>query len=151
MTLQMALPNVDSTTLYQDDTIRLIMYIDKQCNGGPVITQDILLAQRIEDHYNMDTVDRFIILKDFKVRMVFPTTPVQQVYAAGNITVAGAVSIVRKMIKIKQMFPRPLPITYISNAGLLASINTNNLCMLGITKNGIILVDYWARIYFSDL
>jgi len=44
--------------------LRVVLYIDKQCNGANALVTDILQSATINAFRNMNNLDRFIILKD---------------------------------------------------------------------------------------
>lgn len=120
---------------YVDNTIstaasgfmmRVILYLDKQCNGAAAAGNDLLVDSTILDSYrNLDNSGRFTFLYD-KVMTLNPSIAYDSV-AAG---LANAVTIRRIAINKKVS----IPIEFSAAVPTIADIKSNNLCFLLIPE-----------------
>lgn len=130
-----------------DDTVRLMIVLDKQCNGTAATPADILEAGAgtvtIDSFNNLANKSRFRVLKDTKICM--------------NLN--GAVDSVNNVVAGNRTVPFEyhfsnlnLPIEYDNSAttGALATVRSNNLLVLGISSDQRATIRYTARVRYSD-
>jgi len=118
--------------------IRVIVFIDKQCNGVAAGVADILEATEIYAWRNMDQVDRFTILKDKIYRV--PCAPCNDLHTGPNL------------IPWKMGFKLNLPVHYSSTTGAITEIKSNNIGLLYVTDGSFLNVSAGsARVKFTDL
>ncbi len=116
------------------ESIRLILFWDRQCNGAAAASGQLLEGQAggepTYNHYrNLANIKRFIILKD-KI-YTFNTT----VIAAGNGSANDSEVVIKDWtIKInKKVF---IPIEFDNTTGNLSGIRSNNVGLLVWGKHG---------------
>lgn len=134
------------------DLIRIIVYWDKQCNGGPATPSDILNGNppNYNAFRNLANTNRFVILADKRV-MLNSTSMIND----NNVDVDA--SEIRFMTKIKnfQYFLNVnIPIEYGDitggTEGDISEIRSNNVGVLAITKDGIIDITGTYRIRYKE-
>lgn len=103
--------------------VRVILGIDKQCNGANTAVTDVLQTASPNSFRNMFTLNRFIILKD----KVFTLNP--QVWASTpNVSEVGRY--------LKFAWKGQLPILYAAQAGgstVIGEVKSNNIFLLVIS------------------
>lgn len=151
-----------ATQKTSSDTIRFILYLDKQTNGTAMLINDILdeggtgidtalTNTTIRSSYAMNNIIGCKILKDFKVHINAGVLPyVQNTNGAGTPTGLLEPVITTKNIEIKVRFRRPLRVIYTGTAGAVAELFQNNIGMLSITDWGKIACFVNSRVYFKD-
>lgn len=126
------------TGVYNNGNVRVILFMDKQCNGATAAVTDILKTASMVSFRNMDQVDRFVILKD-------------KVYSTSNLTTnslhtsAGAVyySISKKCNE---------PVHFSSTTGAITEIRSNNFGLLYISDDATTNVALGnVRVKFIDI
>lgn len=125
------------------ETLRVIIYLDTQCNGAAALVTDILELDDIHSHNNLSNSGRFIILLDRWHDM-------HPICASGdgdgnNIWPENCASFeFHKALNI--------PIYYRNEQASLSIIQSNNLGFMTVTKNGSqINLKSRFRIRFTDL
>lgn len=115
---------------------RMILYVDKQCNGATAAVTDILKTADWQSFRNMDQVDRFIILKD-------------KVYQLPVYTRDGSYSSQadRFFRMSKRMF---LPVHFSSTTGAITEIRSNNIGLLLISSASFENTQIYFRTKFTD-
>lgn len=123
---QLVLPN--STDMSEtSDVIRVILYMDKQCNGATATVADILQSASFQAFRALDNSKRFTILMD---RTEALTTPC----AAGN----GTANDSGRVLRFKRFYKNcSIPIEYNSTTGAITEIRSNNLGILTISSKGV--------------
>jgi len=107
-------PGLDNTT------VRVIMGIDKQCNGASTSVLDVLQSASPYAFRNMYTLNRFVILKD-KFFVINP-----QVYVSTpNVSQVGR--------PLKFSWKGQLPILYSDSTASITNIESNNIFLLVIS------------------
>lgn len=125
-----------ATIADSSDIVRVILYVDKQCNGAAAAVTDILDAAQFDSFLKLENSGRFRILMD-----KFHTVSAQA-GIAGNI---GEVIVFRtKFCDVN------LPIEYSSTTGAIAEIRSNNIGILAISKSAHCVFDGKLRIRYSD-
>lgn len=138
--------NIHGYMSYDDQTtgafgagnLRVILFVDKQCNGATALVTDILKSASIESFRNMDQVDRFTILKD----IVFE----------GPQLVANALHTSQTTKYWSLSAKCDLPIHFSSTTGAITELRSNNIGMLYITDGAAVNPASLgvARVKFTD-
>ncbi len=120
------------------DSIRIIMYLDKQANGETAAITDILESNDYQSFNNLSNSGRFRILLDKVVDM-------QQ-----NAAIAGPVT--NEQDKNFTFFKKvAIPIEFSAGTGAIAEIRSNNLGVLLLSRVGALRFDSKIRLRFSDV
>jgi len=122
---------------------RLMVVLDKQCNGAAALATDVMNTNHILAYRNLDNSDRFVVLYD-KTHRYTPSA----LASAGNLRYAGPgiQSVYRKC---------NIPIVYdnTANTGVIATMRSNNILLIGwINGQQTALNDFKAigRIRYRD-
>lgn len=130
-----------SATLAGTDTVRVIVYVDKQANGAAATAADILEVTTDTFSYrNLANVNRFRILKDIKYQLNAQA-------AAGDGTTNSSV-VYGKYYQCS--VPLDLPIEFDSTTGAITEIKSNNIGILMIDENAGSDLKGRARVRFYD-
>ncbi len=140
---ELSLPEQDAqTTPESGDSVRMIVYQDKQTNGATAVLADILEATvSIQSFRNLANQGRFIILCD-KIHSIN--------YAGLASDGAGVVSqaaVSREYTLYKKL---NVPIEFDSTTGAITEIRSNNIGILLISTNGVVGFNSKIRLRFSD-
>ncbi len=125
--------------------IRVILYLDKQCNGTAAGATDILQNNSYNEYMNLANKQRFRILTD--KLFVMNSNIIAAGTAAANDT---AVVLKNRIIKIhKKVF---IPIEYDSTGGLENEIRSNNVGIFFWSSSAgkVALISSACRIRFID-
>lgn len=152
---------LDSGVQVASDTIRFILYWDKQTNGGAATVADILddgnvsetNGASIRSSYAMQTIVGFKILKDFKVKCnIDGPTKVVVTDIDGNTAAQPKYGpqFASKIIKISLRFRKPMRVVYTGPNGTLGELFQNNIGLLSITDYSRIATYTNIRTYFKD-
>lgn len=135
---QIILPSTN-TAASTSDIIRIIYYIDKQCNGATAQVTDILTTADFRSFRNLANQERFIILKDKFYDLN------AQCQASGTAQTTGDLAFHIKMYK-----KLDLPVEFSSTTGAITEIKSNNIGVLAISEGGVGQVGYTTRIRYTD-
>lgn len=139
-------------TLNSDDSsdiVRIIIYWDKQTNGAAATPGEILAAgdvatqRNVLSYRNLENASRFRILKD---KSYYLTT-------MAGIGSSGDVASVDAYKLVKMTFPKLyIPIEYSATAdtGAIATIRSNNIGVLMLTRTANANVISNIRVRYSD-
>lgn len=119
-----------------EDSLRIIVYLDQQCNGATATVAQILQTTSFLSPYNLENSGRFRILYD-KVTTY-------------NVT-AGATTAYNTPIKYLKWYKKcNIPIVFDNTAttGAIATIRTNNIGVMMITESALMSVDQYYRLRF---
>jgi len=108
-------PGLDNTV------VRVILGIDKQCNGANTAIGDVLQSASPYAFRNMFTLNRFVILKD----KLFVLDPKVYTTTGPNVSQVGRV--------LKFSWKGQLPIMYSDNTATIGNIESNNIFLLVVT------------------
>lgn len=136
------LPARDSVATPENgDAVRVILYVDKQCNGATATAANILETSLIHSFYNLANESRFTILMD-KTHTIN--------YA--NLASDGAgVHSMSKVIHEYRFNKRlNLPLEFDSTTGAITEIRSNNIGVILVGSQGDLGFDSKLRIRFSD-
>lgn len=123
------------------DVIRVIMYLDKQCNGATATVTGILESADYQSFNNLGNKSRFRTLLD-------------RTYDVNKQSLASATTgtVASNEIVISDTFFKKvnIPIEYDSTAGAITEIRSNNIGVLLIGRAGVAGFVSKIRIRFSD-
>ncbi len=139
---QIILPEVDAqATPSSSDTLRIIMYLDKQCNGAIATVLGILETTDLHSFRNLAESQRFSILFDKTVAINY-----QGLASDG----AGLVS--QALVNFDDAWYKKvsIPIEFTGTDGTMATIRSNNLGVLLISTGANVQFLSVVRLRFSD-
>ncbi len=128
---QLSLPDNDPAQL-AEDVVRLMLVIDKQCNGAGLSTTALLTEENYQAFTNLHNQDRFDILFDETVPLKFGN--------AGTV-VTG---------KLDGEFAETLrlPVLYKASTPAVADQTSINLVALALSQNGVADIASRIRVRF---
>lgn len=121
------------------DSLRIILYKDKQCNGATATATDILATADYQSFRNLNNSARFTVLLD---KVVTLNTQLSGNGTAHQSGVAGRDYTFFKKCNI--------PLEYDSTLGALSEIRSNNIGMLLISRNALMSHEFHCRFRFTD-
>ncbi len=140
---RMFLPPVDgAATPASSDSLRLIIYHDKQANGATAVNTDIFETNDWQSFRNLANVGRFNILLDKVVNLNALTLSANQdanVFDQAGIHKSGTFF---KTCNI--------PLEFSGTDGTIDEIRSNNIGMMFCSSNGVAGIDSKIRLRFSD-
>ncbi len=123
------------------ETVRLILYLDKQANGAAATVAGILESDDYQSFNNLANKSRFRTLMD-------RTYDIGANGGAGNGTANDTVASEINDSLYKRV---TIPIEFDSTTGALTEVRSNNIGVLILSKNGSLCVfDSKMRLRFSD-
>ncbi len=128
-----------STTARADTTnrVRLVWYIDHQTNGVVAAVLELLATAGLESFRNLPNQGRFSILYDCTFDL--------------NCRCAGTADFGAFTQGFEFKVPLNLPIEFSGTTGLLATIRSNNIGFLMISKRSIgSTVEWHSRVRYTD-
>lgn len=128
-------------TPIQGDSLRVILFVDHQCNGATAAVLDILDVATIHEFRNLVNVGRFDILLD-KTHVINYRT------LASDATAKYDQGFVLEEYKFYKKVS--IPIEFNAQAGAITEISSNNVGVLLISTNGLCGFASKFRIRFSD-
>ncbi len=140
---QLRLPAIDGTgTAPLGDTVRVILYLDKQANGATAASTDILEAASFQSFNNLANSGRFRTLMDRTYNMNYP----------GGSGAGGAADNDWPSIRVDDTFFKKcsIPLEFSSTTGALTEIRSNNLGLLLCSDSGTAGYESKWRLRFSD-
>ncbi len=123
------------------DTIRTIIYVDKQCNGATAAITDILEAANVQSFRNLANSGRFTFLCD-KLQFINYSG-----LASDNAGVVSQAGVSHSYVWNKRL---NMPIEYDSTTGAITEIRSNNVSILLLSAHGICGFSSEFRFRFSD-
>ncbi len=137
-----SIPEQDAqATPASGDTVRVILYLDKQCNGATATAVGILESDNYQSFNNLANKQRFKILMDKTYTLN---------YAGLASDGAGVVS--QAQVQLNDSFFKKcsIPIEYDSTTGAITEIRSNNLGIMLQGQNGSAKFESKMRMRFSD-
>ncbi len=119
-----ALSNSTSNT---HDVLRMVMFIDKQCNGAAAGATDLWEVDDFQSFRNLANQHRFTILCD-------KTISLNSYAGAGNGTANDFASFGKDTQIYKKV---SIPLEFNSTAGAITEIRSNNIGIMLISQNGL--------------
>lgn len=125
-----------ANTANQNDYVRLICYLDKQCNGANAAVTDILETDAINSFNNLANKSRFKILRDMK-------------FSSKDYSTTGQV-----FMPFEENIKCNIPLEFDGATGAITEIRSNNIGFLLIgqqdTAANPFTVTYTTRVRYSD-
>ena len=138
----MELPIRDAVATPQSsDTVRMIMYLDKQANGAAAAVTDILESADWQSFNNLSNSGRFITLMDKSVILNY------QNLASDGGGVVSSTNTAREGAFYKMC---NIPLEFSATTGAMGEIRSNNIGVLLISANGQAKFESKIRLRFSD-
>ncbi len=125
------------------DTVRVILYWDKQCNKATATVTDILETATIRSFNNLSNKGRFNILMDRMHTLNYLTLTGDQDQDAFSS------ALVRETFSFYKSCS--IPIEYNAALGAITEITTNNLGVLLISEAGTAVFNSDFRLRFTDV
>ncbi len=139
---RVSLPEVDAQgTPTSGDTIRVILYIDKQANGAAAAITDVLESADWQSFRNLSNSGRFNVLMDKTYDVNYLTL------ASDGAGVVSSANVNREKSFYKKC---NIPIEFNSTTGAMGEIRSNNLGVLLISAAGVGGLVSKFRLRFSD-
>ncbi len=139
---QMLLQEQDAvTTPASGDTLRTIIFVDKQANGATAVVLDLLESASWQSFYNLSNQNRFVILFD-KLH-----TNNYAGLASDNVTVVSQALNVKNYSWKKRC---NIPLEFSNTTGALTEIRSNNIGVLVISATQSMKLDSKFRLRFDD-
>ncbi len=128
-------------TPQQPDTVRIILFNDKQCNGATATNTDILETADFQSFRNLSNSGRFNILMDKLVTLNYTT------FASDGAGVVSNCAVIREGTFFKSL---TLPLEFSGITGAITEIRSNNLGVLIISSEGQAGFESKIRLRYSD-
>ncbi len=134
-------PSIGGGNVATGDTLRLIMYLDKQANGATIVATDLLESDNYQSFNNLSNSGRFRIICD-------KTMDCNITAAAGD----GAVNDTAPLSLSGTLFKKcAIPLEFSSTTGAITELRSNNIGIACWSKTGALLaLDSKIRLRFSD-
>ncbi len=129
-----------SAAIGSPDTLRMIMYIDKQANGATAATTDLLESADFQSFNNLSNSGRFRTILD-------RTIDILRTNGAGDGTTNDAAG-----TNINGTFFKKcaIPIEFNSTTGAITEIRSNNIGVMLFSHGGVCGFESKIRLRFSD-
>ncbi len=137
---QITMPVQSNTATPGYDTIRVIMFLDKQCNGATADDLDLLESADYQSFNNLANKSRFRTLMD----RTYDLTVIAATGADATGEWAGNVISDTLFKKVN------IPIEYDSTTGAITEIRSNNIGILLCSSGGLSQLVSKIRLRFSD-
>lgn len=124
-------------SLPEGETLRVILYVDKQTNGAAAAVADILETAHVRSYKNLVNTGRFRIMYDKYININYLTLN-------NNDDSAG----VKRHYAINKRCN--IPIEFSGTTGTVSEMATNNIGMLLISQTGQVNWNSHSRIRYSD-
>ncbi len=123
------------------ETIRTIMYLDRQANGATATVTNILEVANLHSFNNLSEKNRFLILFDKFIDLN---------YGAMASDGAGVVSGSEVVVSDSFFKKCNIPLEFSAGTGALTEIRSNNIGVLSISRNGQGGFNSKVRLRFTD-
>lgn len=137
------LPQASTANPQGTDTVRVILYLDKQTNGATATVTGILESADYQAFHNLANSGRFTVLHDAEINLKLNAACGDG--SAANDWLGESFS--------KQFYKQcTIPIEYDNSAttGVITSMRSNNLGVLLLSRSGVCNFDSKMRIRYSD-
>ncbi len=136
------IPEADAVaTPATGDTVRIILFLDKQANGATAAVLDVLETASFQSFRNLANSGRFNILMDKVVTLNYAGL------ASDGAGVVSQAKVIREGSFYKSC---NIPIEFSSTTGAIGEIRSNNLSVLLISSDGVMVFTSKFRLRFSD-
>ncbi len=123
------------------ERVRLILYLDKQCNGAAATALGILEVVGVDNYRNLANSGRFNILMDKTLTINYQTTSHFAVNSFSNAQVMRPFSFFKKCA---------IPLEFDNTTGAVTEIRSNNVGLLIVSAGGAGALVSSIRLRFSD-
>ncbi len=123
------------------DTVRLILFQDKQCNGATAVVGDLLQSSHFQSFNELTNSGRFRTLMDKTVDLN------RLNLASDGAGLVSSTSVRRSGTFFKKC---AIPIEYSNATGAIAGIKSNNLGIMAISAGGTAVLGSTVRVRYSD-
>lgn len=121
------------------DSVRIMMYLDKQANGATIAVTDLLESDDYQSFNNLSNSGRFRVLFDRVVDM-------QQ-----NATSGFSPIVTNEQDQNGTFFKNVnIPVEFSAGLGVIGEIRSNNLGVILLSRGGFTRFDSKIRLRFSD-
>lgn len=124
------------------DTLRVIIYLDKQANGATAAVADILEVIDYTSYFNLENSSRFLILHNKFI-------PINATAAAIGVGALGFTSN-RGQLFYQWSKRCNIPIEFSGVTGAIGEVRSNNIGILAISEGGEVRLETRTRVRFSD-
>ncbi|AXH73549.1 MAG: coat protein [Doliovirus lythtis] len=128
--------NDTGTATSTDDGVRILVYLDKQCNGATATVTDILESASYLSFNNLSNKNRFRVLMD-KTCDISATAAISATFGQKGMT-------------YQWHWRGNMPIEFSSTTGAITEIRSNNIGVLLVSDNARINVVSNCRVRFAD-
>ncbi len=140
---QVTIPEtIDSASPPNPDVCRVILYLDKQCNGATAIVTGILESADFQSFNNLANKGRFRTLMDRVYAMNY-----SQLTNAQN---ADTFEVCAESVQDTFFKNCTIPIEFDNTTGAITEIRSNNIGVLIISRSGLCGFASKMRLRFSD-
>ncbi len=131
----------DAAALSTPNSVRVIMYQDKQANGATAVVTDVLESADFQSFRNLSNSQRFVILYDKTITLNIT-----------NLASPSAADTSSSAVKRNGAFYKKcnIPLEFNAAAGNMAEIRSNNLGLLLISDDNDTDINSKIRLRFSD-
>ncbi len=139
---EVTLPEVDAAgTPSPADSIRVILFIDKQANGATAAITDVLETAALQSFKNLANQNRFVILMD----------KLHNIEYKGLSSDGAGVSSQAFVVHQYNMYKKcNIPLEFSGATGAITEIRSNNLGVILISSSGGVGFTSQIRLRFSD-
>lgn len=139
---RISLPEIDAQmTPSEGETVRILMYLDKQCNGATIVAETLLEDDDYQSFRNLANSGRFQVLYDKTVDINYLTLNSD---GAGVSSQAG-------VLKSGNFYKKcNIPLEFDFTTGILTEIKSNNIGVMLIGNKGVATFVSKIRLRFSD-
>ncbi len=129
-----------SATVGRQETVRIILYLDKQANGATAANTDVLESADYQSFNNLSNKSRFRTLMDRQYELVTDS-------AGDGTTNDSGVDVINDTFFKKCN----IPIEFDATTGAITEIRSNNIGVILLAKNGTATFESKFRLRFSDM
>lgn len=139
----LSMPAVSQVGTITGDSVRLLVYLDKQANGEGIATDTLLETASLTSFLNLANTNRFVILLDELHDINYPGLA---------IDLSVPFHAVRDQIihNFHWELELNIPMEFSGATGVIAEIRSNNIGMILITTEGIMSINSKIRIRYTD-
>ncbi len=120
----------NQTDIPSGDICRIIVYIDKQCNGANATVLDILETATFDAFRNLANAKRFRVLHDKYIT-------INRLVSMTDGTNTSQTPLVLKHHKWGMTFKNPIAINYDGASGVITELTENNIAFMYISSEGV--------------
>ncbi len=125
------------------DSVRLVLYVDKQTNGLAATIAQLFEDTEINSFLQLANSGRFRILKDWKHSLSASA-------ASGNGTTDESFEAQKHFSWKFSGLSIPIEWDNVATTGALTTVRSNNVGIMGFSESGQMTVQYICRLRFND-